>query len=51
MLSVCSTCFAVSMTCLTGILLTDELVVARADNLLKKVSRAYAQVDLLILDE
>ena len=31
--------------------LLDELVVARADNLLKKVSRAYAQVDLLILDE
>ena len=31
--------------------LLDELVVARADNLLKKVSKAYAQVDLLILDE
>ena len=31
--------------------LLDELVVARADNLLKKVSRGYAQVDLLILDE
>jgi DNA replication protein DnaC len=31
--------------------LLDELVIARADNLLKKVSKAYAQVDLLILDE
>ena len=31
--------------------LLDELVVARADNLLKKVSRGYAQMDLLILDE
>ena len=31
--------------------LLDELVVAHADNLLKKVSRGYAQVDLLILDE
>ena len=31
--------------------LLDELVVARADNQLKKVSKSYAQVDLLILDE
>ena len=31
--------------------LLDELVVARADNMLKKVSKGYAQVDLLILDE
>lgn len=31
--------------------LLDELVVARADNQLKRVSRGYAQVDLLILDE
>ena len=31
--------------------LLDELVVARADNQLKKVSRGYALVDLLILDE
>ena len=31
--------------------LLDELVVARADNLLKKVSKASAKVDLLIMDE
>jgi len=30
----------------------DEVVVARADNLLKKeMSKSYAQVELLILDE
>ena len=31
--------------------LLDELFCAHTDNLLKKVSRSYAQVDLLILDE
>ena len=31
--------------------LLDELVCARTDNQLKKVSKSYAQVDLLILDE
>jgi len=31
--------------------LLDELAIARAENLFKKVSKTYARVDLLILDE